>query len=104
MPGVAATINGAAIQDRELAEFCIQRHGDEVLEGLINRQLIDQECQRRKITISEADLDAEIARAAAACVSGAFRTLFAICHQTGSYGRFRRGLMAFWDEFLYGAQ
>lgn len=65
MPGVAATINGAAIQSRELAEFCIQRHGEEVLEGLINRQLIDQECQRRKITITEADLDAEIARAAA---------------------------------------
>ncbi len=38
MPAWPRRLTGAAIQSRELAEFCIQRHGDEVLEGLINRQ------------------------------------------------------------------
>jgi parvulin-like peptidyl-prolyl isomerase len=63
-PDVAALINGAPIKNADLAEFCIQRHGEAVLEGVINRQLIEQECKRRKITVTEADLDAEIARAA----------------------------------------
>lgn len=66
MPGVAATINGQPVHIHELAELCIQRHGEEVLEGTINRRLLQQACKRAKITITDADLDREIARAAAA--------------------------------------
>ncbi|MEN6498814.1 MAG: peptidylprolyl isomerase [Thermoguttaceae bacterium] len=64
MPGVAAMINGSPVEIRELAELCIQRHGEEVLEGTINHRLLEQACKQKKITISEADLDQEIARAA----------------------------------------
>jgi parvulin-like peptidyl-prolyl isomerase len=63
-PGVAAIINGRQVTVRELAEECIARHGQDVLDAEINRLLLKQEQQRRNITIEEADLDAEIARAA----------------------------------------
>jgi parvulin-like peptidyl-prolyl isomerase len=63
-PGVAAIINGRQLTVRELAEECILRHGLEVLDSEINRLLLAQEQRRRKITVAEEDLDAEIARAA----------------------------------------
>jgi parvulin-like peptidyl-prolyl isomerase len=66
MPGVAATINEHRVTMRELAEECLARHGAEVLEGTISRRLLEQEMGRRKLTVSQGDLDAEIARAALA--------------------------------------
>ena len=68
MPGVAATINGEPITIRELDEECMARHGQEILEGMISRKILEQACQKRNITVTEADLDAEIARAALAGV------------------------------------
>jgi len=66
MPGVAATINGTPITLRDLAEECIERHGEEVLLGTIHRRLLEQAVAKAKVTVTDADLDAEIARAAAA--------------------------------------
>jgi parvulin-like peptidyl-prolyl isomerase len=68
MPGVAARINGNAVTVRELAERCIERHGEEVLEGTINRHLIEQAVKKKNLTITEADLDQEIRRAAATTI------------------------------------
>jgi len=64
-PGVAAVIAGRQITLRELADCCIERHGEEVLEGTINRRLLEQACRKWNIAITEANLDQEIARAAA---------------------------------------
>jgi parvulin-like peptidyl-prolyl isomerase len=64
MPGVAALINGQPVTLRQLAEECTDRHGRDVLEGMINRKLIEQACQRAHVTVSPQDLDAEVARAA----------------------------------------
>ncbi|MEQ8787841.1 MAG: peptidylprolyl isomerase [Pirellulaceae bacterium] len=64
MPGVAATLNGRQIALDELAEECIARHGGDVLEGEINRLILMQELQRRNLVVSQADLDAEVIRAA----------------------------------------
>ena len=64
MPGVAATINGTPITIHDLDEQCIARHGPETLEGMINRKLLEQACRQRNVTLTEADLNAEIARAA----------------------------------------
>ena len=58
-------INGEPITIRELALECIDRHGKEVLEGTINRTLLEVECKKRGITITEKDMNDEIARAAA---------------------------------------
>jgi parvulin-like peptidyl-prolyl isomerase len=63
-PGVAAIVNGETITVREVAEEAIERHGVEMLEGLIYRHLLEQALKRRKIQITEADMQAEIARAA----------------------------------------
>ena len=37
MPGIAAVVDGVQITVGQLAEECIVRHGQEVLEGLIGR-------------------------------------------------------------------
>jgi len=65
LPGVAARINGNSVTVRELAERCIERHGEEVLEGTINHRLIEQAIKKSNLTVTEADIDQEIARAAA---------------------------------------
>jgi parvulin-like peptidyl-prolyl isomerase len=68
MPGVAATIYNARITIGELAEECIARHGLEVLEGMISRKILEQACKRQSLEVTDADIDAEITRAAAANV------------------------------------
>lgn len=64
LPGVAAVINGGQVTMRELGERCIERYGDEVLEGTINRRMLEQACKKQGLTVSDADVDQEIARAA----------------------------------------
>lgn len=66
MPGVAATINGHQITMAELADECVQRHGEEVLDGEINRLILTQALRAAGKSITQEDLDAEIARAAEA--------------------------------------
>jgi parvulin-like peptidyl-prolyl isomerase len=66
MPGVAAVINGQKITIRVLAEECMERYGKDVLEGTIHRRVIDQALRKRKLTVDDAELEAEIARAAKA--------------------------------------
>lgn len=64
MPGVAATINGQKLTVRQLAEECIARHGVEVLEGEINRQLLQQQLKSSEVAIEQSDINEEVARAA----------------------------------------
>ena len=64
MPDVAALVNGQPIAIDDLATECIVRHGQEVLEGTISREVLEQACEKRGVKITDADLDAEIARAA----------------------------------------
>lgn len=72
MPGVAALVNTpngvVKVTTAHLADACIDRYGKEVLEGTINRRLIEQACNKARIVITEADLDEEIARAASISV------------------------------------
>jgi len=63
-PGVAARINGNSVTIRELAERCLERHGEEVLEGTINRRLIEQALKKNNLEVTDADVDREIARVA----------------------------------------
>jgi parvulin-like peptidyl-prolyl isomerase len=66
MPGVAATINGQKITIRELSEECVERHGNDVLEGAINRRLLDQALRKKNLKIADDEINAEIGRAAVA--------------------------------------
>ncbi len=63
-PGVAARVNGKPIEIKTVQAICIERHGRDVLEILITRRLIEQALAREKRTVTQADIDAEIARAA----------------------------------------
>jgi len=55
-----ARVNGEAITWDALARECVERHGREVLENMINRMIIQQECSRRGLTVTESEVDQEI--------------------------------------------
>jgi parvulin-like peptidyl-prolyl isomerase len=63
-PGVAARVNGQPIGIPAVQATCIERHGHDVLEILITRRLLGQALARDQRTVTQADIDAEIARAA----------------------------------------
>lgn len=63
-PGVAARVNGQAIEIQAVQATCIERHGRDVLEILITRRLLDQALGREQRTVTQADIDAEVTRAA----------------------------------------
>lgn len=63
-PGTAAIINGQQVTIATLAAKCIKRHGGEVLEGEIHRRLLQQTLRKEKKTVTDQDLQDEIARAA----------------------------------------
>ncbi len=60
MPEVAALINGEPIRRNKLAEVCIKRHGEKILQNYINNLILEQECRKRNIEITDADIEAEI--------------------------------------------
>ncbi len=64
MPQVAATVNGQQITMQELGAECLLRHGEEVLEGEISQLLLRQALETEGVTITQADIDAEIRHAA----------------------------------------
>jgi parvulin-like peptidyl-prolyl isomerase len=66
LPGVAATIDGRQITLAQLADECIVRHGEEVLDGEINRLILTQELGRKQLAIEPQDIRSEIERAAMA--------------------------------------
>jgi parvulin-like peptidyl-prolyl isomerase len=70
-PGVAAVVNGEAMPIARVREVCLDRHGLEVLEILITRTLLEQALTRAGQAVTQADIDAEIARAA---IAAGFRT------------------------------
>lgn len=63
-PGAAAVINGEQLTIALVAEECIKRHGDDVLEGEINRKLLSQALRAAGKHVTDSDIEAEIARAA----------------------------------------
>ena len=64
MPGVAATVNQRQISLNQLSAECLSRHGNDVLDGEINRLILLQELKRRGRTVTDRAIDEEIARAA----------------------------------------
>ena len=58
---IVAVINAESITRSKLANECLRRHGKIVLESVLNKYLIIQECQRRKIRITNEQINEEIA-------------------------------------------
>jgi foldase protein PrsA len=59
-----ARVNGEFITYKAVAQESVARVGTEVLDNLINRTLILQECKRRGITVSEQEVKEEVKRIA----------------------------------------
>lgn len=64
MPGVVATVNGNQIAMTELAKEALLRHGEQVLEIEIAHKLLEQALAKAQLTVTQQDIDAEIAHAA----------------------------------------
>ncbi len=56
-----ARVNNQTIGYDLVAKECVDRHGKEVLDNMINRLLIQQECDRQGITVSKLEVEKEIA-------------------------------------------
>lgn len=65
-PGLAAIINGQKVTIAQVAAECVKRHGSLVLDGEINRKLLTQALAKANKQVTQADLDAEVQRAAVA--------------------------------------
>ena len=61
---VMALVNGQDISRKALMDGCIQRFGEDVLESLVNKRLITNHCTNHNITVTQAEIDAEIDRMA----------------------------------------
>jgi parvulin-like peptidyl-prolyl isomerase len=64
MPGVVATVNGNQITMAELAKEAMARHGEDVLEVEIAHKLLEQALAKANLTVTQEDINAEIAHAA----------------------------------------
>ena len=61
---VMAVVNGEQITRHELAQACLQRFGNELLESTINKQVIWQACRKREISVTDEDVETEVQRMA----------------------------------------
>ena len=59
-----ARVNGVSISYDQVAEECVARHGRDVLENLINRKMIEQACAQANVTVSNAEIAAEVSEQA----------------------------------------
>jgi len=57
---IVATVNGQDITRDQLARECLRHYGKKVLERVLNKLLIAEECATRNVTVTKAEVDAEI--------------------------------------------
>src|SRR4051794_16946718 len=55
-----AVVNGEIITRQQLADECVARKGQEILDTLIARRLIEQAMRSKKIEVTAAEIDSEI--------------------------------------------
>ena len=59
-----ARVNGRLISYDVVARECFDRIGQEVLDNMINRTIIQQEVEKRGLTVSEAEINEEVKKIA----------------------------------------
>jgi len=63
-PEIIATVNGEAIYTKTLAEMCVLRQGNDILQSMIVKRVIEQECQKRNISVSNEEIMTELTNVA----------------------------------------
>ncbi|MEE2640573.1 MAG: peptidylprolyl isomerase [Planctomycetota bacterium] len=61
---IVAVVNGEKVSRQQLAQDCLVRFGEQVLENMVYKQLILNACQEKGIVIQQADIQAEVTRMA----------------------------------------
>ncbi|MDR3109083.1 MAG: peptidylprolyl isomerase [Planctomycetaceae bacterium] len=64
-PDVAAVVNGYQITRQQLADKCIRRYGKITLGEMIGKKMIEQECRKNGIQLTQGDIENEIREMAA---------------------------------------
>ena len=57
---ILAVVNGQQITRQQVANECLKRFGEEVLQSIISKQLVFRECQRRGIAITNKEVNDEL--------------------------------------------
>ena len=57
-----ARVNGELVTYDEVAQECVDRHGKDVLENVINRKIIQQACKQQNVTVTETEVNQEVLR------------------------------------------
>ncbi len=55
-----AVVNGQPVTRQQVANECLRRFGEDVLESIINKQLVLNECRRQGLMVTEKDVNDEI--------------------------------------------
>ncbi|HLO02688.1 MAG TPA: peptidylprolyl isomerase [Symbiobacteriaceae bacterium] len=55
-----ATVNGEKITEKQVADQLIKQHGSDTISRMIDQKLVEQEAKKKNITVTQADVDAEI--------------------------------------------
>ena len=61
---VMAVVNGEQITRQNLAEECVRRYANDVLDSMLSKQILLQACQSRNVTVTDKDIEEEIQRVA----------------------------------------
>jgi parvulin-like peptidyl-prolyl isomerase len=61
LPEAAAIIDGHAIPMKDVLAKCLADYGPKYTDILVQNYIVDRECERRKIKVSEAEIDSQIA-------------------------------------------
>lgn len=61
-PEAVGRVNGELISYDDLARECVERHGKEVLDNIINRKLVQQACAKAGVSVSASEVNTEIVR------------------------------------------
>ncbi|MFV0442390.1 MAG: peptidylprolyl isomerase [Planctomycetaceae bacterium] len=57
---IVARVNGEPITQTMVAQECFERYGAEVLDNIVNRRIIEQECQRAGVQITTTEIEKEV--------------------------------------------
>ncbi|MEQ8847148.1 peptidylprolyl isomerase [Botrimarina sp.] len=80
---VMAIVNGKDISRQTLVQACVERHGEEVLESLVNKRLIQHHCRKRGVEVTPQEIDAEVTRMAKRFNLGREQWLELLANQRG---------------------
>jgi len=92
-----AVVNGQPITRQQVASECMKRFGEDVLQSIVNKQLVLNECRRQGLTITEKDVNDEIVSRAKKFGMSDDRYIKLICTKRNiSVDRFKNDFI--WNE------